>query len=154
MTPSKFAPGTALQISLKTPGFSFRSESDCRFNFPRPVFRSVWALPAIVFSQSRSEIGCDAAIVYLVVYLADEYVNIIEAVHRQRMNPDHEQTRLACQAVALERRHKWRLIRPPSFHFGVAAFALRSAPSEGWRRGELNPVSPKCLANGRRFHRK
>ena len=34
---------------------------------------------------------------------------------------------------------QWRLIRPPSFYSGVAAFALRCAPSEGWRRGELNP---------------
>ena len=85
MTPSKFASGTGLQIALKTASFSFRSESDCRFNFPRPVFRSVWALPTIVLSQSKSEIGCDAAVMYLVVYLADEYVNIIEAIHRQRI---------------------------------------------------------------------
>src|SRR5213595_308017 len=28
---------------------------------------------------------------------------------------------------------------PPSLGSGVAAFALGCAPSEGWRRGELNP---------------
>ena len=33
-----------------------------------------------MLSQSGSEIGGDAAIVYLVVQLANEYVNIIEAI--------------------------------------------------------------------------
>jgi hypothetical protein len=71
MTPSKFAPGTGLQIALKTASFSFRSESDCRFDFPRLVLRCMRALSTIVLSQSKSEIGCDVAVMYLVVYLAE-----------------------------------------------------------------------------------
>ena len=44
----------------------------------------MWTFPTIVLSQSKSEIGGDAAIVHLVVYLTDEYVNIVEAVYRLR----------------------------------------------------------------------
>ena len=62
-----------------------RTECDCCFDFPRSVLRRIWAFPAIVLSQSRSEIGGNAALVNLVVYLADEDVNIVEGIHRLRL---------------------------------------------------------------------
>jgi hypothetical protein len=39
---------------------------------------------------------------------------------------------LARQAVVLERRVRRQMPGPPPYYYGVAPFAFRCAPSEGW----------------------
>jgi hypothetical protein len=98
VTPRKFTPRSSLQIAFKTASFSLGSESNCRFNFPRSVFRCVRALSPIVLDEAGVEVTRYAAVMHLIVRLADRYVNIMEAFHRTSRRP--------CKAIMSE--EGWR----------------------------------------------
>ena len=89
-----------------------------------------------MLSQSIGEILCQSGVVVTRFVLAFEDIDVEEAFHG--VVP-------ACQAVVSERILPARL-RIPRYArngYGVAAFALRSAPSEGWWAQQGSNLRPE-----------
>jgi hypothetical protein len=81
VTPSEFTPRSSFQIAVKTASFSFRSEGNCRFDFPRCIFRCVGTFSPIVLRKSGVEVIRYTAVMEPVVYFTNEYVNMVECFH-------------------------------------------------------------------------
>ena len=113
MAASELATRPAFQIFFKRSSFRFRFEYEYRFNPPWSMWRTVGAFPSIVFKQPLLKISRDPSVVNLFVLFANEQVHVKKFIHR-----------LACQAVAFGAPTEKLKPSPPSFHYGVAGFAL------------------------------
>jgi hypothetical protein len=88
MTASKFSPRSGLQVLFESACFIFGSKRNRCFNLPRAMFRCVDTFPLIMLNQARVEVASDTGVMSAFVALANENIDIEEAMHL-----------LACQAV-------------------------------------------------------